>query len=753
MASPDHVTIPLTSNPSPLDEDLDSDGLVQSEQVTSPSHPPNSSPLLARFAKYWRRVPAHWSVERDPSVALNQLITLFGFLALCIFIFSVPSLLTLVSPQAPTPPGSAPDLDEAASTISGRNGAVAADHPTCSELGVKVLRDMGGNAVDAMVATVLCQGVLAPFASGLGGGAFIMVYNATSGFTRFYDAREAAPAAAKMAMYQKNATTAKFGGLAVAVPGELRGVWQAHTDWGSLEWEKVVNEVVEVADNAKVGAFLEIKLRQMNETIMASEGLRKVFTKKILTSKGHKAAEAAASVELPGIRRNVLHTARGVVEALNDNNVVGDASDSDKHGVQISSDKEDLNASYTHELLKEGDKMVNSALIETLKKIAKKGADALYVDLAGHLSAEIHQAGGIVTEKDLQDYTVNVNYPINSTYHGFQVLGAPLPSAGGLSIAMALNMIRELQFRKLGRNGLSYKMAAETLKWVFGARMGLGDPRFVKDSDRQVIQMLSRREAIKRVYRIQDDRTFGPRHYSDRISTSRLEDGTSHISILDKNGSAVSVTSTLNLPFGAGLMSNSTGILFNDQMDAFTTSATRTNAFGLYPSNENQVEGGKRPISSMSPTILLRNGEVFMVVGGSGGPKAVSGVLQTILNVVDYGDQLGDAISAPRLHHQLVPNEVSLEGANGTTCEQEQMLLRPSGGNGATGTSGWRYWSSVCKALKEAGHKVTGPTVHGAVQAVVAPDVLLGIRMRNVGERGLIYAASDPRRIGKAAAY
>lgn len=662
-----------------------------------------------------------------------------------------------MSPQAPTPPGTAPDLDEAASMISGKSGAVAADHPDCSELGVRVMREMDGNAVDAMVSTALCQGVLAPFASGLGGGAFILVYHAESGTSAFYDARETAPAAARMQLYRKNATTAKFGGLAVAIPGELKGVYEVHKEWGRLQWHELVEPVVEIAKAAKVGQFLAIKLKQMNETIMASPSLKAVFTKKVPLKKTQSEQDAAASVELPGVRRDAQTdaTVRGVVETLNDQSVVADANDKDKHGVSTSDPSApNANATYTFELLQEGDRIVNDALVETLRKIAKKGPDALYIDMAAKLAAEIKAAGGVATKDDFNNYEIESRFPITCNYHGFTVLGAPLPSAGGVSIGMALNMIREMQFRRLGRNSNSYKRLTETLKWVFGARMGLGDPSFVDGTDRQIWKMLSRREAVKRVFRIDSDRTYGPKHYSNRISSSRLEDGTSHISILDSNGTAVSMTSTINLPFGAGLVSSSTGILFNDQMDAFTTSLTRTNAFGLYPSNENRVEGGKRPISSMSPTILIRDGEVYMVIGGSGGPKAVSGVLQTILNVVDYGDQIADAISAPRLHHQLIPNEVSLEGANGTTCEQAHTLLRPSGGNGATGTSAWKYWTSVCNSLKEAGHRVTGPAIHGAVQAVVVPDALISLRLKAKGtSERRIYAASDPRRIGKAAAY
>ncbi|CDF37065.1 unnamed protein product [Chondrus crispus] len=769
----DHVTLPLTRAASADDADLDSHGLVagvsprsspRSSLLSSPRLAPDDRTLFERFCRAWRRVPARWSVERDPHIAFTQLATLCAFVSLFVFVFSVPAILSFVAPRAPTAPGTAPGLDEAASMLSGKRGAVAADHPLCSELGVRVLQEMHGNAVDAMVSTVLCQGILAPFASGLGGGAFILIHHMPTAVSSFYDAREVAPAAAKMVLFKKNATHAKFGGLSIAVPGELRGLYDAHQQWGVLKWKQVVEPTIEIAENAKVGKFLAVKLQQMNETILASPSLTKIFTKKVLTKKAKSEQDAAASVELPGVRRQAgdgddlleRSAARGVVETLNDDSVVTDANDKDNHGVsaQGATPAEDGNATYTVKLLEEGDEMVNAALVKTLKSVARKGSDAVYQDLAASLAEEIREAGGIMTTEDIEQYRAIVRHPIRSKYHGFEVIGAPLPSAGGVSIAMALNMVRELNFRRKGRNSVTYKLLTETLKWVFGARMGLGDPGFVTGAERQVWSMLNRREALKRVFRIKDDRTFGPKHYSDKITMSRLEDGTSHVSILDSNGTGVAVTSTINLPFGSGVMSVRSGILLNDQMDSFTTSASRSNAYGMYPSKENGVEGGKRPISSMSPTIVLRNGRVYMVLGGSGGPKAVSGVLQTMLNVVDFGDWLADAISAPRVHHQLVPNEVSLEGANGTTCEQTHALQRPSGGNGVSRKEAWKYWESVCKALQDTGHRVSGPAVHGAVQAIVAPAALLNPRqLRKKGADSLIYAASDARRIGKAAVY
>lgn len=756
------ITVRLTessNNSSFGDEDIDTSGIVGGSHLRSSSITRRSrqeddlwDDLSGRFGTIWRHVPSSWSVERSPKSALHHLLSLLAFLSLCIFVFSVPSLLFLVSPIAPTPPGTAPNLDEAASMISGKNGAVAADNPICSDLGVKVLRDLEGNAVDAMVTAVLCQGILSPFASGIGGGAFILIHSTERDVSSFYDARETAPMGATMSMFRRSGTLAKFGGKAIAVPGELLGLYKAHKAWGKLDWSVVVNPAIEVAENAKVGKFLALKLRQMNETIFSSPSLKQIFTKRIMTKKGKSQQDAAASLELPGVRQVGHEDAnvslvRGVMETFEDSSVITDANDKDTHGVKTPTwDSEDANGTYTDVLLEVGDRLVNKALVSTLKRVSEHGPKAFYQSMSATLAMEVQHAGGIMTSDDIKNYKVVERQVVSSNYQGFEIIGAPVPSTGGVSIALALNMIRELQFRKIGRNNVSYRLLAETMKWVSGARMGLGDPQFVRKAERQMLYLLTRRESWKRVFHINREETHEPRYYSRKISSSILEDGTSHVSILDKNGIGVSVTSTINLAFGAGVVSNCSGAVFNDGMDAFTTSVTRANAFGVYPSGENRVEGGKRAASSMSPTMVLFNRRIYLVLGGSGGPKAISGVLQTLLNMVDYGDSLSDAISAPRIHHQLVPNVVSMEGANESTCEQSHAFLRPSDEKGSNEIA-WGYWPSVCEGLKKMGHKVEGPAVHGAVQAVVAPDVL------GDSAEGKMFAASDPRRIGKAAAY
>lgn len=744
------------------------------------------SPLLGRshlsgiFHRMWRRLPESWYGERDPEVAFRSFLTLAGFIGLCIFIFALPTLLERISPDAPTPPGTAPLLDSGATLVEGDFGAVAADCGVCSKLGVKILRDMGGNAVDAMVSTVLCQGVLAPYASGLGGGAFILIHFAGNETVKqksvFIDARETAPALIKPDVFEANETASRLGGLAVAVPGELRGLEMAHRRFGSLPWKDVVDPVIAIANEATVSAMLARRIAQMNSTILSSPSLSALFTKSPTGAaanedgnqqkrddseeKKREKEKAEASLEVPGSVRSESTDPRGGEEDLGSKitkppSAFGAgslASGSPLQNLTSQNSTQDANADGENVLLREGDKLVNHALTETLRKIAENGADFFYKDLASDISKEIRDAGGVMKERDIGTYRAIYRAPIESYFHGLKVLGASPPSGGGPSVGMALNILEGLEFRKHGRNSLTYLLLVETLKYVFAARSRLADPEYVNSVRRSVRSMLSKRVAMSVRAKIVADgsKTHEPEHYfSDGIvRRAQRESGTSHVSIVDKYNNAVAVTSTINTAFGAGFVSNKTGIIYNNEMDDFATSRTRANAFGLQPARENFVQPGKRPLSSMSPTIILHNNVPYLVVGGSGGPRIISSTLQVIVNVIDWGDRLGDAISAPRMHHQLIPNVAWMESVRPDSCELYRALERPSG---PTPGGSWSYWPSVCRAMKQAGHNVSGPSLDGVVQATL---VLTGDR-RSDGTDGLrrVFAASDPRKIGLAAAY
>lgn len=541
------VDTPLTAGlvNSREDDDIDSAGLVPlSQQRPFVSSSSSYRTLSAGFNRLWRRLPDSWSGETDSERALGNLLTLASFIALCVFVFALPSLLHFVSPQAVTPPGTAPNVDEASPMISGLSGAVAADHPDCSALGVKVLNEMSGNAVDAMVATVLCQGVLAPFASGIGGGAFILVHSAAKQTSRFYDAREIAPSASTRTMFvkAKKASASRFGGLAVGVPGELRGLHKAHADWGVLPWSDVVLPAAKLAKESTVGPLLALRLKQMNNTVHASPSLTAIFTKK--KQRRHTAADAqstaAASVELPGVRRSVKKEANQKKNAASDPgrrdgvemSDPDDANNSDLHGVTSLPPNAavDGNATYVNVVLEEGDPIRNLQLASTLRHIAERGPDFFYDTLAANFSRDIRDAGGIMKKSDISSYRVVVREPLVSHYHNVKILGAPLPSSGGACVGMTLNILEGFKFRSFGRNALAYGRLVEALKWVFAARMELGDPAFVPRAKTAVSRMLSRRLAMKIRGRIDVSRTYGPSHYGRRIRATARDSGTTHVS-------------------------------------------------------------------------------------------------------------------------------------------------------------------------------------------------------------------------------
>lgn len=752
--------------------------------------------MSTRFRRAWSSLPG--GLERDPDVAFRNVRLLLGFGALCVFVFLLPTLLTTVSPDAPVVPGSAPQLGDGASTIQGTNGAVAADNGRCSKMGVSVLSDKGGNAVDAAIAVVLCQGVLSPYASGLGGGAFILVHMAANesraAEQTFLDARETAPKGVDVSKYTHNETASRLGGAAVAIPGELRGLEMAHKRWGSIPWADLVLPVAELAESATVGPMLARRLVQVNETILKSPALSAIFSKEqklsllesLVSGDGkpkanltEEAAPVGASSVSPTTAADAADAPRPAVRLppLRTSLTLSERTDP---GAEPKGGKEDIGSAIASPaaapapgtsgigndattappsttgphrvLLKEGDKLRNPQLVETLKNIATRGADYIYVDLAPELASEVQAAGGTLTAEDLNNYAVKERKPIESFYQGLRVLGGPPPSAGGASIAMALNILEGLHFHRFGRNGPTYVKLAEVLKYVFGMRAKLSDPDFSSAVKNFVKKMLSKRTAMTVRSQMEDGSTttHDPEHYSPGgvVHAAQREAGTSHVSVVDKYNNAVAITSTINLPFGSGVVSDHTGILFNNQMDDFSTSPDRPNAFGLFPSAVNKVVPGKRPLSSMSPTIILHNNAPYLVVGASGGPRIISATLQAILNVIDFGDILGDALSAPRIHHQLIPNVLWMESVVADSCELYRALKRPSG----TSPGGdWSYWPSVCTALKAAEHNVTGPSLDGCVQAVQIKQSVYG--KDGVAGPRTILASSDPRKMGLASAY
>jgi len=352
-----------------------------------------------------------------------------------------------------------------------------------------------------------------------------------------------------------------------------------------------------------------------------------------------------------------------------------------------------------------GDVVRRPELEQTLRRIARRGTSGFYRGPVARAISGVVQGGhGILTAGDLGRYKPLTRKPLRGTYRGYTVLTMPPPSSGGVALLEALNILESHDLRAMGAGSpATLHLVAEALKHAFADRARhLGDPNFVEiDTTRMTSKEYARRFAI-------EDKPL-PR---ERYGTIALGDdgGTSHVSVVDGRGNAAALTTTINTSFGSGL--EAAGIVLNSEMDDFTTRPGQPNAYGLVQSPKNEVAAGKRPLSSMSPTILLRDGRTFMVVGGAGGPAIISGTLQAILGVVDFDRDAVAAISAPRIHHQWVPDTLHLEP--GFAPETQSGLLAR-------------------------GHALSEASKRSVVQAIV------------VRGRKRLEAASDPRKGGRPA--
>ncbi|CAI6001109.1 unnamed protein product [Closterium sp. NIES-64] len=486
--------------------------------------------------------------------------------------------------------------------------------------------------LDAGIATVLCMGVVNPMASGIGGGAFILIRSA-NGSAEFIDCRETAPAAAHqdmfegheedirkgdlLDMFEGHEEDIRKGGLSVGVPGEIAGLYLAWQRHGRLTWRDLVTPAADMAESGfHVAAYLANSIAASNATILSDPGLSAVFA--------------------PGGK-----------------------------------------------LLRKGDTCYRPALAATLKAIAATGPDALHRgERARALVKEIQAMGGILTEKDLEDFQAQVREVLVGKAFGLDFLMAPPPSSGGAVILQVLKILQGYELPLASAGVLGLHRVVESLKHAFALRMHLGDPAFVNVTD--VIQdMLSDEFAARLRSAIHDNITFPPEHYGHPEDESeedkkrhphrhqlyaQLDDhGTSHTCVVDQDRMAVSITSTVNGPWGAGRMASQSGIVLNNEMADFSLPYRPGRIpmpFEPPPAPANFIRAGKRPLSSMAPAIVLQDGQLKAVVGGAGGTVIISAVLQVILHFFCQGYSPFKAIDAPRIHHQLLPNTVFYEAGH-----------------------------------------------------------------------------------------
>ncbi len=496
----------------------------------------------------------------------------------------------------------------------GRQGMVVSAERNATEAGVAVLR-AGGNAIDAAVAVSLALGVTEPYHSGIGGGGFLLIRLA-DGRVFAVDARETAPAAAHRDMYVQPDLpehASRFGGLAVGTPGLVAGLALALESWGTKPWAEVSRPAMRLADEGFPISSRHARIARRWQEL----GLAERFPD-------------TAAIQLPP----------------------------------------------AGEPIEPGWVLVQKDLAATLGLLAREGPEAFYRGpLAAAMARGAQEHGGILTADDLAGYAPKLREPIRGTYRGLQVLSFPPPSSGGIALVEMLNMLEGFDLAGYGAgSSAAMHRVVEAMKLAFADRAAyLGDTDFVSVP---VAGLISKDYAAGLRARMLPSRwrrapwTWGRSEVAIRVpgpgvpAAPTLDGGTTHFSVTDAAGNAVAVTQTVNLLYGSGVTAPGTGIVLNDEMDDFSIAPNEPNAFGLVDTTgANAVEPGKRPLSSMTPTILLDGERVRMVTGSPGGPRIITTTLLSILNVVDFGMDVSEAVSAPRFHHQWVPDKLFVERA------------------------------------------------------------------------------------------
>ena len=496
----------------------------------------------------------------------------------------------------------------------GQHGMVVAAERHASEAGLAMLR-AGGNAVDAAVATAFALAVTEPYHSGLGGGGFLLLHLA-DGRDIALDARETAPAAATRDMFVAPGVAehaSQLGPLAVATPGLVAGLALALERWGTLSLAEVLAPAIRLADEGfPISVRHAAILTEWRDWGMAAR------------------FPETAAIQLP-------------------------PGEPGKSGP-----------------IAPGWRLVQKDLAGTLRRLAREGPDAFYRGaIAQAIAAEVQRRGGILGAEDLAHYQPKLREPLRGRYRAYDVISFPPPSSGGIALIEMLNILEGFDLAALGAgSSASLHRIAEAMKLAFADRAAyLGDTDFVAVP---VAGLVSKRYAERLRAEIDPPRwrrapwTWGRDEVAIHVAGPGVppvdDGGTTHLSVTDAAGNAVAITQTINLIFGSGLTARGTGIVLNDEMDDFSVAPNRPNAFGLVDTRGmNAVAPGKRPLSSMTPTIVLENGAVRLVTGSPGGPRIISTVLLSILNVLDYRMDVESAVAFPRVHQQWMPDRLSVE--------------------------------------------------------------------------------------------
>jgi gamma-glutamyltranspeptidase/glutathione hydrolase len=517
-------------------------------------------------------------------------------------------------PDSRDRPASAADAGEYQGTATGRRGAVSSAEANASDIGIQILQ-RGGNAVDAAVAVAFALGVTHPTAGNIGGGGF-MVVRLPDGTSTAFDYREMAPGGATRDMYLDARGTptqdSRIGPRAAGIPGVVRGLEAAHRKFGTLPWADLVRPAVALARD---GWTLDTNhAREM-------AGVTKTM------------ADFAATVpeSNAGLREAMAATLRTFRKA---------------DGTPYA----------------KGETWQQPDLAVTLEAIAAGGADAFYRGpLARTLATRMAAMGGIWTEADLAGYKAIEREPIRFSYHGHDIITMAPPSGGGVTLRQILAASDALHLERLEWDSVDrIHLYVEALRRIYAdSTQTLGDPGFVKIP---LAALLDTTYIPKRVADI--DRTKATPSSSIRsgvASNEHLE--TTHFSVVDGAGMAVASTYTLNGGFGAKVQVPGTGVTLNNEMDDFAAKPGSPNMFGLVMGAQNAIAPGKRMLSSMTPTIVAKDGRLRAVVGSPGGPTIITTVAQIVMQLIDHRRPLVDAVGGVRVHHQWLPDEITYEQA------------------------------------------------------------------------------------------
>jgi gamma-glutamyltranspeptidase/glutathione hydrolase len=539
---------------------------------------------------------------------------------------------------------------DSARPVAAIHGMVVAQERLAAEIGRDVLA-RGGNAVDAAVATGFAMAVTYPRAGNIGGGGFMLIHLA-NGADVAIDYRETAPAAAARDMF--------LG------------------DDGRPDPKKSRDQALGVGVPGTV-AGLALALERYGSGRFS---LADLLAPAIALARDGFTIEDDIADTLPQWQRRLLQwPASRRIFARDDGT-----------------------------LLRRGDRLIQSDLAATLQAIATKGPRGFYDgEVAGKLVAATRAAGGLLTHDDLASYRAEIRTPVRGTYRGLDIVSMPLPSSGGTVLIETLNILEGFDLRAMGAGSAeALHVLIEAMKRAYADRARyLGDPAFVQAP---VERLIAKDYAARQ--RATIDLTRATPWNAGALTPPREGENTTHFSVADTFGNAVSNTYTLNFSYGLGLVADGTGVLLNNELDDFTAAPGAANAYGLVGFDANLPGPGKRPLSSMSPTIVLKDGRPLVVTGSPGGSRIISTVLQVLVNTLDFDMNIAAAVAAPRLHHQWLPDEVRVERG---------------------------FPEATLEALRARGHRIAVPLGQTSANSIlITPQGLLG--------------AADPRTRGATAA-